>query len=962
MVKYLAGKYDFKALEKKISSYWSENNIYQKTKKYREKGKDYYFVDGPPYSSGSIHIGTAWNKILKDTIIRYKRMRGFNIRDQPGYDMHGLPIEVQVEKLLGIKNKKEIETLGIEKFIQKCKQFSLELAQKMTEQFGTLGVWLDWQKPYFTVTRDYIEAAWWTLKKAYDNKLLFHLVRVVPWCPRCETALAEAEIEYWEERDPSIYLKFKLKDENCYLLVWTTTPWTIPANLAVAVHPEFEYIKVKLNDEVLLVLKERLEDILKLKACEKYEILASYKGRELEGLEYDHPLEIPFQKNYKHKVLLAEFVTSERTGLVHIAPGHGEEDFELGEKYSLEPFCPVGENGFFTEEAGKYKTLDIKVANSIIIKDLEAKNLLLARSYVTHRYGHCWRCSTPIIYRATSQWFLRVTALKTQMLEEIKNIAWYPRWAGAARFTEWVSNAKDWCISRQRYWGIPLPIWVCKCGKTRFIATGEELGIEELHRPSLDTITLTCNSCGKPMNRVKDVLDVWFDSAVCSWAQLGYPKVEKDFKRWWPSDWITEGHDQTRGWFYSQLVASVLAFNKAPYKSVLVHGWVLDEKGAAMSKSLGNIIEPEEVIEKYGVDALRLYLLSASPPWEDLPFSWKGVKNAYRMLNIFWNVYSFATIYMLLDKFEDLPLKTVEQYLKIEDRWLLSKLESLKQEVTKELELYNIHKAARALENFVLEDLSRLYIKLVRDRTWVEERTTDKLTVYKVLFRCLLTLSKLFAPLAPFISEEIYLNLSNRLASVHMEDWPELENKLIDQALEEDMEILRELIESVATARQKASIKLRQPIARVVINSEEEKLLQAVRKLESILLEQTNSKKVEFGKLTENYAEVEFSKGKVQIDLKLTPELKAEGLVRELVRRIQEMRKALKLRVEDYIEVAIEASSLVRKAAEEWMLYLKNETRAKNVSFDKSQKAQLIKDWNIGPEKVRIAISKICSS
>ncbi|MEW6069496.1 MAG: isoleucine--tRNA ligase, partial [Candidatus Thermoplasmatota archaeon] len=763
MVKQVTSKYDFKALEQKIANYWAENNVYEKVKKEREKGKDYYFIDGPPYTSGLVHLGTAWNKIIKDVVIRYLRMNNLNVRDQPGYDMHGLPIEVQVEKALGIKNKKEIESFGVEKFVSKCKDFALEYMGKMTSQFSSLGVWLDWEKPYITITNDYIESAWWTLKKAYEKGLLFQALRVLTWCPRCETALAEAEIEYWDEKDYSIYVKFKLKGREGFLLVWTTTPWTLPANLAVAVHPEFNYVEAKFdNKDILILVEERLDDVMRIGNYEGYEILKRYKGRELEEVAYSHPLaeEVPIHKEMEHGVILADFVTSENTGLVHIAPGHGEEDFEAGKSYNLEPFSPVLENGVFDKQAGKYSGLNIKDANPIIIEDLKRKNLLLASDWVVHRYGHCWRCSTPIIYRATKQWFLKVTSLKEKMLEELEKVKWYPEWAGLSRFKEWVSGARDWCISRQRYWGIPLPIWFCeKCNNLRIVTSRKELNIQDLHRPSIDKVILECDKCRSKMHRVNDVVDVWLDSAVCSWAQLNYPKTDEEFNRWWPCEFITEAHDQTRGWFYSQLVASTIAFDQAPYKSVLVHGWALDEKGVAMSKSLGNIIAPEEVIEKYGIDALRFYLLSASPLWEDLPFSWDSVKNANRMFSILWNVYIFAATYMSLDKFENLELTEIQKYLRDEDKWLLSRLESLKKIADEEFKNYNLHKVCRAIENFVLEDLSRWYVRLVRDRTWVEEKTNDKLAVYKVLYEALVTIAKLLAPIAPFISEEIYLNI-----------------------------------------------------------------------------------------------------------------------------------------------------------------------------------------------------------
>ena len=473
-------------LEKKIQEYWYENKIYEKTKKLKEKCKDYYFIDGPPYTSGSIHIGTAWNKILKDAFIRYKRMQKNNIRDQPGFDMHGLPIEVNVEQSLNIKNKKEIERYGIDNFITKCKESAKEYQKTMTEEFKELGVWLDWEHPYLTITNEYIESAWWSIKKAYEKNLLYHSERVVTWCPRCETALAEAEVEYWDETDPSIYVKYKIENTvNEYLVIWTTTPWTIPSDLAVAIHPEFYYVKVAVEKdnmrEIWIVLEERYIELADIAGYHIVSIIDRFKGSKIEGIKYVHPLidEVPYLKRelskWKHCVVLADYVTTENTGLVHTSPGHGPDDFETGVRYSLPAFCPVDSSGVFTDDAGKYKNMFIKDADNLIIKDLESKKLILYAGKITHRYGHCWRCKTPITYRATKQWFLKITALKNKMLDEIDRVKWYPEWAGSARQKNWIENARDWCISRQRYWGIPIPLWICSCGEKKVIGSIEEL-------------------------------------------------------------------------------------------------------------------------------------------------------------------------------------------------------------------------------------------------------------------------------------------------------------------------------------------------------------------------------------------------------------------------------------------------------------------------------------------------------
>ncbi|UCE73007.1 MAG: isoleucine--tRNA ligase, partial [Methanomassiliicoccales archaeon] len=589
MIQQAEKKYNPKELEKRIQELWIKNKAYEKTKEHCQGGKNYYFIDGPPYTTGYIHLGTAWNKVLKDTLLRYRRMQKFNVRDQAGFDMHGLPIEVQVEKSLGITDKRQIEEMGIDGFINKCRQFSLDFQKKMEDQFKRLGVWLDWDNPYLTIKNDYIESEWWTLSKAHEKGLLIQSERVLTWCPRCQTALAEAEVEYWEESDPSIYVRFPLVGkQNESILIWTTTPWTLPANLAAAVNPEFIYarvmIKTKNKKEVLILLEERIEDVMALIGCKKYDILELIGGSQLVGLEYHHPFmqEIEYHQDIEgdwiHKVLLSDTVTEEYTGIVHIAPGHGPEDFEIGKEYDIPPFCPVTEDGKFSEEVGRYAKISLKKGNEIIIQELKRKNLMLFDDEISHRYGHCWRCKTPVIYRATDQWFLKVTEIKDEMLEEIADISWYPDWAGSSRMRDWVSNARDWCISRQRYWGTPLPVWKCECGEIKVVGTVGELEKGnnytedmDLHRPWIDNVTFSCPKCDKVLTRVPDVLDVWFDSAVCAWAQLGFPKDKSEFQKWWPCKWITEAHDQTRGWFYSQLGAGVLAFDEIPYKSVLMH-------------------------------------------------------------------------------------------------------------------------------------------------------------------------------------------------------------------------------------------------------------------------------------------------------------------------------------------------------------------------------------------------------
>jgi len=894
--------YDHKEIERKIDSFWQKNNTYFRVKILRENGPKYSFLDGPPYCSGIIHLGTAWNKIIKDSYIRYKTMNGFNVRRQPGWDAHGLPIELKVEQLLNIKNKQEIEEeYGIVNFVNKCKEFALKNKDAMTEQFKNLGVWLDWDEPYITIDPKYIESTWWTLKRAHEKSLLIKDFRVISICPRCETALAAAEIDYDIEEDPSIIVKFPLEENylkysnneyklgddkdfdsddennkdddnlNEYFLVWTTTPWTLPANLAISYNPKFTYAFVKYDDEVLILAENLVDEVFK---DMDHEILKVVEGNELHDLSYIPPLldEVPKQSEFKnikdshreninyYKTLPGDHVElTEGTGLVHTAPGHGPDDFKLGKQYDLPIFSPITISGIFTENGGKYKGKYAKDVDEEIINDLTSKNILFKNGKVKHRYGHCWRCNSPILYSATEQWFLKITDIKDKMLSELDNVNWVPSWAGESRFKDWVDNARDWTISRQRYWGIPIPVWICSdCGEIKVISSLNELkenSLNEisgddsdiLHRPYVDDVVFKCNkfNCDGLMKRIPDVLDVWIDSGVAGWASLHYPSQKEEFEKWYPYDFITEGHDQTRGWFYSQLGTGIIAMDKVPYKKVLMHGFVLDEDGKKMSKSLGNVVSPEEVIEKYGADILRFYLLWASKPWDDLKFVWEELNNIKKMFNILWNVYLFSTTYMSLDNFNP-----NENNLKFrdEDKWIISKANSLSKEVSEDIEQLSFHKATRKINEFILDDLSRWYVRLIRGRTWVEKDDPDKLGAYYSLYTALDLLIKTISPITPHISEEIYQNLIVNVKdgfkeSIHMEDW-KYSNDDIDINLEENMDIVRNIIEAAARGRDIAKYKLRWPAKEITIVSNNEKVINATNNLQNIIKDQSNTKKV----------------------------------------------------------------------------------------------------------------------
>ncbi|MEX0568850.1 MAG: isoleucine--tRNA ligase, partial [Candidatus Njordarchaeota archaeon] len=850
-------------IEDGIDKFWRENNIPKKMFEKRSKGQKFYFLDGPPYTSGYIHLGTAWNKVLKDVIIKYLTMKGFCVRAQPGWDMHGLPIEVLTEKRLNFRTKKDIEKYGIDRFIEDCKKLALGNLKIMEGQFKRLGVFMDWENPYRTIDAYYIESEWYTFKKAWEKGLLYKDTRVVHWCRRCETALAEHEIEYKEIEDPSIYVKFKIiGKENTYLLIWTTTPWTLPANLAALAHPDYEYVKIKVEidgrEEYYWLLKDRLREVMSEIGISKYEIVERVKGSELEGIKYEHPLldEIPIQKEFDrqyknaHTVVLGPFVrTTEGTGFVHIAPGHGQEDWQIGKKYGLPIYCPVGEDGTFIE--GHWKGIFVKDADKQIIETLRNKGALLYSGKIVHRYPTCWRCKSPLLFRATEQWFLAVSKIKDRIIAcDKRDVEWVPSWV-RKRYHDGVENVGDWVISRQRFWNTPIPIWICEnCGTMEVVGTFDELKKkaksslpEDInpHRPFIDNVVLRCPKCGGDMRRVRDVLDVWFDSAICAWASLGYPRRKEKFDELFPADLIIEGQDQVLKWFYAQQVLGVVLFDKVPYKKVVMHGFVLDAAGSKMSKSLGNIVMPEDVISKYGADTLRCYLITIVSPWEDIRFKWDDVKEIYSALNILWNVHIMAKTYMELDnfdpgKFDD---KFFEKHARIEDKWILSRINSTIKTVEDNLDKCHFAKAGREILEFIVEDLSRWYGKIIRWRLWIEKDDPVKTVAYYTLYKVFKKLIPVFALFAPFISEKIYQNLIRDLdktlpISVFLLNWPKAD--YIDKKLEEMMEVAKDITSAVGAARSKAKIKARWPIREVIVESEKTIVGEAIRNLRDILL------------------------------------------------------------------------------------------------------------------------------
>ena len=978
MIKQIRANYNAKDIEKDVQNYWKETDAYEKTREYRASGENFYFVDGPPYTTGAIHLGTAMNKTVKDIFIRYWRMNGLNVRDQPGFDMHGLPIEVKVEKNIGVHSKKDIEEMGIDKFVSTCQDFAKGLHASMTEQFKQLGVWMDWDHPYQTLKLDYLESAWWTLQKAYEKGLLRPSSRVVTWCPRCETALAEAEIEYWDETDPSVMVRFPLKEGEGSLLIWTTTPWTLPSNMAVAAHPDLDYAKVRMSgakgEEMVIILESQAEYVMQKGGYESFEVIERMKGKDLEGIAYIPPFDLAAvpKSEWTFKVLLADYVENDNTGLVHTAPGHGPDDYETGKRYGITAFCPVAESGRYTDEFPDMAGKKVKTVNEDIVKILDEKGILFNTSKIKHRYGHCWRCKSPIIYRNTRQWFVDVPQVKDQMLSEIDRVKWVPDWAGESRERNWVEGAREWCISRQRYWGIPMPVWECECGEKKVVGQYEELkagqGYTEgmdTHRPWIDGVTFTCPKCGKTMHRVPDVLDVWFDSGVAAWAALGYPHKKDEFDKWWPPKFIVEAHDQTRGWFYSQLGAGVISFDRAPYDEVMMHGWVLDPKGQKMSKSKGNVIEPLEIIDQVGADSMRYYLIKSNAPWEDTAFQKEGPKNARKVLNTYWNVVNFASTYMIIDGYdpEAHPMSEVSPYLRDEDRWMISRTERMVASATECLESRELHKLARMLEDYIMEDLSRWYVCLVRDRSWSEDgdMAKDKIASYFTLYYAIMKTALVLAPVAPHIAEEVYQHMGGKKLTVHMEDWPVCDTSLIDEDVEHSMSLVRGIVDIVAAERAKMGSKLRWPLLQVFIRGNDQSVNSAVKRFDSVLTDQANVKKVVYlGKEEIPSSEmepVEFAEGTMFIDFSVTPEIEAEGYARELIRRIQQMRKDMKLNVEQYISCQVSAEPRLMELFGTWKDHIAGEVRAKSLEFTDSPSGSEVKSWDVTGKEIVIGLT-----
>ncbi|WP_367568002.1 isoleucine--tRNA ligase [Lacrimispora sp.] len=1035
MYKKVPGDLNFVAREKEIEKFWEDHDIFRKSMEERKEKETYTFYDGPPTANGKPHIGHVLTRVIKDMIPRYRTMKGYNVPRKAGWDTHGLPVELEVEKMLGLDGKEQIEEYGLEPFIKYCKE-SVWKYKGMWEDFSkTVGFWADMDDPYVTYENNFIESEWWALKQIWEKGLLYKGFKIVPYCPRCGTPLSSHEVAqgYKDVKERSAIVRFKVKDEDAYILAWTTTPWTLPSNVGLCVNPDETYVKVK-NGEYTYYMAEALcEKVL----GEDYTVLERYTGKDLEYKEYEPLFDFVNPDKKAFFVTCDHYVTlSDGTGVVHIAPAFGEDDSKVGRKYDL-PFVQlVNAAGEMTSET-KWAGTFCKEADPEILKDLKERGLLLSAPVFEHSYPHCWRCDTPLIYYARESWFIKMTAVKEDLIRNNNTINWIPESIGKGRFGDWLENVQDWGISRNRYWGTPLNVWECECGHQHSIGSIEELKKMspdcpeeiELHRPYIDAVTITCETCGKQMKRVPEVIDCWFDSGAMPFAQHHYPFENKElFEQQFPANFISEAVDQTRGWFYSLLAISTLIFNKAPYKNVIVLGHVQDENGQKMSKSKGNAVDPFEALETYGADAIRWYFYVNSAPWLPNRFHGKAVMEGQRkFMGTLWNTYAFFVLYGNIDNFD--PTKYTLEYekLPVMDKWLLSRLNTLVEEVDSCLDGYQIPEAARALQSFV-DDMSNWYVRRSRERFWAKGMEQDKINAYMTLYTALVTVSKLAAPLIPFMSEQIYQNLvcsvdQSAPQSVHLCDYPVADKGCIDKKLEENMDEVLKIVVMGRAARNTANIKNRQPIGRMFVKAphtlpvfyqeiiEEELNVKEVlftddvrdftsysfkpqlktvgpkygKQLGNIkkalgeidgnqamdTLNETGALTFEFDGTqvvltkddllidtaqTEGYVSEGDNFVTVVLDTNLTPELITEGFVRELISKIQTMRKEAGFEVMDHILVYSEGNEAIANILQAHQEEIKGEVLAEDIVLGRT--AGYVKEWNINGEDVTLGVEK----
>ena len=1042
---------DFVEREKKTEKFWKDNDIFEKSMESRKQGPTYTFYDGPPTANGKPHIGHVLTRVIKDMIPRYRTMKGYMVPRKAGWDTHGLPVELEVEKLLGLNGKEQIEEYGMEPFIKKCKE-SVWKYKGMWEDFsGTVGFWADMDNPYVTYDDNFIESEWWALKTIWDKKLLYKGFKIVPYCPRCGTPLSSQEVAqgYKAVKERSAIVRFKVVGEDAYFLAWTTTPWTLPSNVALCVNPNDTYCKVKAADGYTYYMAEALLDTVLGKLATEdekaYEVLETMKGSDLENKEYEPLYDCAKaiadkQRKKGFFVTCDTYVTmSDGTGIVHIAPAFGEDDANVGRKYDL-PFVQlVNDKGQLTDDT-PYAGLFVKDADPKVLVDLDKRGQLFDAPKFEHDYPHCWRCDTPLIYYARESWFIKMTEVKDKLVANNNTVNWIPKSIGEGRFGNWLENVQDWGISRNRYWGTPLNIWeCCDCGCQESIGSRAELAERsgnpddakvELHRPYIDEVTFKCKECGGTMKRVPEVIDCWFDSGAMPFAQHHYPFENKDlFEQQFPADFISEAVDQTRGWFYSLMAESTLLFDKAPYKNVIVLGHVQDENGQKMSKSKGNAVDPFEALGQYGADAIRWYFYTNSAPWLPNRFHGKAVQEGQRkFMGTLWNTYAFYVLYAEIDQFD--PTKYTLDYdkLSVMDKWLLSKLNTMVKSVDDNLANYRIPEAARALDDFV-DDMSNWYVRRSRERFWAKDMPQDKINAYMTLYTALVTVSKAAAPMIPFMTEDIYQNIVKNVdatapESIHLCDFPEVNEAFIDKELEENMENVLEVVVMGRACRNASGIKNRQPIGKMMVKAE----FDLSEFYKEIIEDELNVKTVEFtddvraftsysfkpqlktvgpkygkvlGKIKAALAELDGNKAMAQLnaegalkfdfdgtevvlekddllidtaqvegyvsesdnnitvvlDTNLSPELIEEGFVREIISKIQTMRKEAGFEVMDKIVVNVSKNDSIIKVVTDNLDEIKAEVLANEIVFDKIEGYS--KEWNINGEKVTLGVEKV---
>ncbi len=1041
---------NFVEREKEVEKFWKENDTFRKSMERRKEGPTYTFYDGPPTANGKPHIGHVLTRVIKDMIPRYRTMKGYMVPRKAGWDTHGLPVELEVEKLLGLDGKEQIEEYGLDPFISKCKE-SVWKYKGMWEDFsGTVGFWADMDDPYVTYHDDFIESEWWALKTIWDKGLLYKGFKIVPYCPRCGTPLSSHEVAqgYKDVKERSAVVRFKVKDEDAYILAWTTTPWTLPSNVALCVNQEESYVKVKAADGHVYYMAEALLDAvlgkLGTEETAAYEMLERYTGKDLEYKEYE-PLfacsatVAEKQRKKGYYVTCDSYVTlTDGTGVVHIAPAFGEDDANVGRKYDL-PFVQlVDGKGNMTEDT-PFAGLFVKKADPEVLKDLDARGLLFDAPKFEHSYPHCWRCSTPLIYYARESWFIKMTAVRDDLIRNNNTINWIPESIGKGRFGDWLENIQDWGISRNRYWGTPLNVWECEgCGNMESIGSREELKkmsgndaamTVELHRPYIDEITCTCPKCQGTMKRVPEVIDCWFDSGAMPFAQHHYPFENKElFESQFPAQFISEAVDQTRGWFYSLLAESTLLFNKAPYENVIVLGHVQDENGQKMSKSKGNAVDPFDALSTYGADAIRWYFYINSAPWLPNRFHGKAVQEGQRkFMGTLWNTYAFFVLYANIDKFDATKYTLDYDSLSIMDKWLLSKLNTVVGEVDRDLDNYRIPEAARALQEFV-DEMSNWYVRRSRERFWAKGMEQDKINAYMTLYTALVTISKAAAPMIPFMTEDIYRNLvcsidKDAPESVHLCDFPAVHEEMINKDLEAAMEEILDIVVLGRAARNTANIKNRQPIGTMFVRADHE----LDRMYQNIIADELNVKEIifkedlseftsytfkpqlktvgpKYGKLLNGIraylseidgrkameeletsqslsfdidgADVVLLKEDLLIDMAqlegyvteadgsvtvvlctdLSEELIEEGFIREIISKIQTMRKEAGYEVMDRIHVYSYGNKRIQEIMERSSDEIQKDVMASDICFAEAK--GYVKEWNINGEIVTFGVEK----